>query len=144
LEIIYTDDNNNTLNLICTPVETFFIKKKFYIKVIGYNGSRIYEIPVENIKSINQLPTSGNSAVMPTTIVFRIKNRLAKNYKMRPWESLEKIEENGNLIIINKNEDLQFLLKRLMRYGVECEIISPKFFKEEMINQINKTLSNYQ
>lgn len=31
-----------------------------------------------------------------------------------------------------------------MRYGTECEIISPKFMREEMIELINKTLANYQ
>ena len=30
-----------------------------------------------------------------------------------------------------------------MRYGRECEILSPKFLKEEMIERINKTLENY-
>ena len=81
---------------------------------------------------------------IPITIVYRIKNRLAKNYKLREWERLDTIEPNGNQIIINKNEDLNILLKRLMRYGTECEIISPKFFKEEMLATINKTLENYQ
>ena len=31
-----------------------------------------------------------------------------------------------------------------MRYGTECEVASPKFLKEEMIERINKTLENYE
>lgn len=143
LEIIYTDSQNNEINLLCTPSETSIYRKKVTLKVIGNNGSRIYDIPFENIKFIKQLPSSTNSTILLTTIVYRIKNRLAKNYRLREWEKLENKETNGNLVIVNKGEDFNILLKRLMRYGAECEIISPKFFKEEMKNLINKTLSNY-
>ena len=144
LEIIFTNESGEELNIICSPLETIYQKRKVCLKTIGNNGSRIYEIPIEQIKSIKQLPTASSNMSIPITIVYRIKNRLAKNYKLREWERLDTIEPNGNQIIINKNEDLNILLKRLMRYGTECEIISPKFFKEEMLATINKTLENYQ
>lgn len=144
LEIVYNDESNEKINLLCTPIETILDNNKVYIKVLGVSGRRIYEIPMKNIKSAKQLPNVEDSSYTPTTIVYRIKNRLAKNYKMRDWENLEKIESNGDKIIVNKNEDFNLLLSRLMRYSTECEVISPKFFKEEMVNIINKTLSNYQ
>lgn len=144
LEILYTDLNNNDINILCTPVETIYQKRQVCLKAIGNNGNRIYEIPIDLIKSVKQLPSAGITVNMPTTIVYRIKNRLAKNYRIREWEKLETVEADGSKIIINKNEDLNLLLKRLMRYSTECEVISPKFFKEEMINLINKTLSNYE
>ena len=143
LEIVFINDKHNEINLLCSPIELIYQKCKINLKVMGNNGSRIYEIPLESIKSIKQLPTTSNSLSIPTTVVFKIKNRLALNYKLRDWERLERIETNGNKIIINKNEDFEILLKRLMKYGTECEIISPKFIKEEMIDLINKTLENY-
>ena len=144
LEIVYNDDNGQELNLICTPQEVLYQKHKIYLKALGNNGSRIYEIPVNNIKSAIQLPSASGSTSIPMTVVYKIKNRLAKNYKIRNWEKLEKIESDGSKIIVNKNEDFDILLRRLMKYGVECELVSPKFLREEMINLINKTLSNYQ
>ena len=144
LEILYTDSSNNNMNIVCTPLETVYLKRQVCLKTIGNNGNRVYEIPIDSIKSIKQLPSAGITVNMPTTIVYRIKNRLAKNYRIREWEKLETVEADGSKIIINKNEDLNMLLKRLMRYSTECEVISPKFFKEEMINLINKTLSNYE
>lgn len=144
LEIIYTNTKGEEINLLCSPQETVYKKRKVCLVVFGNNGSRVYEIPVENIKSIKQLPSSNNSNLMPTTIVYKIKNRLAKNYQLRDWERLETINADGTKIIVNKNEDFDLLINRLMRYGTQCEIISPKFIKEEMIEHINKTLSNYQ
>ena len=144
LEIVFKNNNGETINLLCTPVEINYVKSRVFFNVMGNNGSRIYEIPLDAIISIKQLPSASSQVYIPTTIVYRIKNRLAKNYKLRDWERLDKIENNGAKIIVNKNEDFDVLIKRLMRYGMECEIISPKFIKEEMINRINKTLENYK
>ena len=143
LEIIFTNDKEEEINLLCSPLETTYQKRKICLKVLGNNGSRIYEIPIENIKSIKQLPVASSAQSIPTTVVYRIKNRLARNYKLRDWERLDKIESDGSHVIVNKNEDLNIILQRLMRYGRECEILSPKFLKEEMIERINKTLENY-
>ena len=144
LEIEYTDDIGQTVNLLCSPQEVEYLKRKVCFTVIGNNGSRVYSIPVDAIKSIKQTGSQASKMSLPTTIVYRIKNRLAKNYRMRDWEVLQTIEPDGNRIIVNKGEDLNELLGRLMKYGRECEVISPKFYKEEMIERINKTLSNYQ
>ncbi len=144
LEIIYTDDKYNEINLLCSPLETIYKKRKICLKVLGSNGSRVYEIPVENIISLKQLPSAVNNNSMPTTVCYKIKNRLAKNYRIRDWEKVQDILSDGSKIIVNKDEDFDLLLSRLMRYGTECEIISPKYIKDEMIDLINKTLSNYQ
>lgn len=144
LELIYTDDKGEEINLLASPIETIYKKRKVCLKVVGNNGSRVYEIPIDNIKSVKQLPNSVNGNSVPTTIVYKIKNRLAKNYRLRDWERLEAINSDGSHIIVNKDEDFNVLLNRLMRYGTECEVISPKFIKDEMIDLINKTLSNYQ
>ena len=144
LEIIYATEKGEAINLLCSPIELLYQKRKIYLKALGNNGSRVYEIPLESIQSVKQLPISNTQQSIPTTIVYRIKNRLARNYKLREWERLDKIEADGSHIIVNKNEDLHMLVKRLMRYGSECEICSPKFFKEEMIERINSTLKNYQ
>lgn len=144
LELIYTDDKNNEINLLCSPLETIYKKRKICLKVLGNNGSRVYEVPVENILSLKQLPSAVNTNAMPTTVCYKIKNRLAKNYRIRDWEKVQDILPDGSKIIINKDEDFDLLLSRLMRYGTECEIISPRYIKEEMLNLINKTLLNYQ
>ncbi len=144
LEIVFTTEKGEDINILCSPLEQIYEKRKIWLKVLSNNGTRIYDIPIDSIKSIKQLPISSSQQSIPTTVVYRIKNRLAQNYKIRDWEKCETIEADGSHIIVNKNEDLYTLVKRLMRYGRECEIISPKFMKEEMIDRINKTLANYK
>ena len=144
LEIVYTDSKGTEINLLCSPLEQIYEKRKHCLKVLGNNGSRVYDIPTDNIKSIKQLPIASSNQAIPTTVVYRIKDKLAKNYKLRDWERLDKIEHDGSQVIVNKNEDLNLLIARLMRYGTQCTIISPKFLKEEMIERINNTLKNYE
>ena len=78
------------------------------------------------------------------TVVYKLKSRLAKTYKLKEGETSKGLDENGHLVIVNKNEDHRELLKRLMRYGFDCEVISPKSFKAKMKDLINHTLANYK
>ncbi len=144
LEINYTDIKGVEKHIICAPVELKYQKRKICLCVNVQNEGRIIEIPLDNIKTVNQLPNATNNQITTTTIVFRLKNRLAKNYKMREWERSEGIDSNGDLIIVNKNEDQDVLLRRLLRYGSECVIESPKFMRERMLELINQTLNNYK
>ena len=88
-------------------------------------------------------PVQAHSILLTTTVVFRLKNKLAKNYKLREWETSSGFDENGHLIVVNKNEDFNILLKRLMRYGTECYITSPKELVDKMKQLLDETLSNY-
>jgi len=143
LEIIYVNSKNNDVQITCSPVELNYHKRKICLSVLVQLGGNITEIPLENIKSIEQLPTLANAQKLSTTIVYKLKNKLAKNYKLRDWEKSKGLDNENNLIVVNNNEDLDVLLRRLMRYGNECVIISPKFLKEKMIELINDTLSMY-
>ena len=144
LEITYTDIKGKLNHIICSPVELKYQKRKICICVNIQNEGRIVEIPIDNIKSINQLPSTNNNQITTTTITFKLKNRLAQNYKLREWERIEKFEPNGDIIVVNKNEDQDLILRRLMRYGNSCVILYPKFIKERMLELINKTLENYK
>lgn len=143
LEIVYISNYGKERNIICSPIEVTFIKKLISLRALGNNGSRIYEIPFESIRSIRQLPAKASEQTIPMTVVYRISGRLALNYKLREWEKLDKVEPDGSKIIVNKEEDFDLLLKRLMKYGTSCELLTPKFLREEMIELINKTLSKY-
>ncbi len=69
---------------------------------------------------------------------------VAKTYKIKENEYSDGYDEDGNLVVINKNEPFDKLLNRLMRYSYNCEIISPKPLRDKMINKINETLMNYE
>lgn len=128
----------------CTPQEVLYDTKNAYLKVYDTISRQNLEIPVTNILSIAKLPQIAKKVEMTTTVVYKLKNRLAQTYKLKETETSEGLNANGELIVINKGEPFDKLLQRLMRYSYNCEIVSPKNLREEMIKLINKTLNNYK
>lgn len=143
IEISYFDKSKVEKALKGIPVELKYLKRRICFVVHSkFDGFNV-EIPIDKIVSLKQLPTQSSNLGISTTVVYKIKDNLAKSYKLKEFEVLERKDENGDLIIINKGEDYNSLLSRLMRYDVSCEIISPKSLKEDMINLINNILSKY-
>lgn len=128
----------------CTPQEVLYDTKNAYLKVYDTISRQNLEIPITNILSIAKLPQIAKKVEMTTTVVYKLKNRLAQTYKLKETETSEGLNANGELIVINKGEPFDKLLQRLMRYSYNCEIVSPKNLREEMIKLINETLSNYK
>lgn len=142
INLIYKK-NNKEIKCKCTPKEVTYDSKTAFLMVYDASKRQNLEIPISNILSITTLPQVANRIEMSTTVVYKLKNRLAKNYHIRDNET-SSIDSNGDAIIINKGESFDKLISRLMRYTDSCEIISPKIVRDEMIKTINETLSNYE
>lgn len=135
--------NNKEIKCKCTPKEVIYDTRNAYLQVYDSSTNQNIDIPISNILQITALPQVAKSASVTTTVVYKVKNRLAKTYKLKENEYSDGYDNNGNLIVINKNEPFDNLLKRLMRYSFNCEIISPKYLREQMISMIDETIKNY-
>jgi len=140
--IIYLK-NNKEVKCKCTPKEVLYETKTVYLRVYDIVKRENIDISISNILSVIKLPQLANNTELTTTVVYKLKNRLAKTYKIKENEYSDGYDEDGNLTIINKNEPFDKLLKRLMRYTYNCEIMSPKTLRNEMIQMINDTLNGY-
>ena len=141
--IIYLK-NNEEVKCKCTPKEIIYEPEGAFLKVYDAISHENINIPITNILTISKQPQIANSTELTTTVVYKLKNRLAKTYKIKENEYSDGYDKDGNLTIINKNEPFDILLKRLMRYSFNCEIISPKSLRDKMLEQINKTLEQYK
>lgn len=144
LKLTYINEENKEETINAIPQEVKYYKRKICFSVYNTGTAEICDIPLNDITNIKELPTKSAETCLSMTVVYKVKSRLAKSYKLKEGESTQGYDENGHLIIINKNEDHNQLLKRLMRYGCECEVISPKSFKNKMKQLIESTLTNYQ
>lgn len=142
--VVYYIKNGKEHQCKCTAKEVLYNSKTAYLKVYDGIVRQNLEIPIGSILSITSLPQKSTSVEMSTTVVYKVKNRLAKTYKLKEGERSDGFDESGNQIIINKNEDFDHLISRLMRYAGNCEIVSPKPLREKMQAVINKTLANYE
>ena len=143
LEIAYVA-GDECQSIICSPKEVKYQNRKVCFSVYNQLSRQIFDIPIDCIKSIRQLPTISNAPEISMTVVFRLKEPLSKSYKLKEWEYAKGFDEQGNLTVINTNEDFDVLFSRLLKYADKCVIVSPKFLKDRMVSIIDKTLENYQ
>ena len=145
LEIVYYKYGSKKEHVVnVKPEELVYERSKIRLKAIEVPSHKPIFIPIEKIISIKQLPSKLSSNYKSNNVaVFKLRGRLAENYTPRNWEYLEKIDENGYKIYINKNEDENLLMYRIFRYQNSCKIISPKTLIDKIKKEIDKTLSLY-
>jgi len=142
LEIVY-EFNNVETTIICSPKEVKYQNRKVCFSVLNQLSRQVFDIPIDNIKSIKQLPILSAAKDLTTSVVFKLKGRLAEAYKLKEWEYSNGRDFEGNLIVVNANEDPDVLLLRLMKYGENCTVLTPKFMKDRMRELLDKVIANY-
>lgn len=143
LEILFVSGDIES-TIICSPKEIKYLNRKVCFSVFNQLSRQVFDIPIDNIKSIKQLPTISSAKEISMSVVYKLKGRLANSYKLKEWEYSNGFDRDGNLIVVNSNEDPDVLLSRLMRYGENCVILTPKFMRDRMTENIDKILENYK
>lgn len=144
LKITYKNQNNQKISMMVDPHEIKYEENEVFFSVYNPSTAEISDININAIVDIDQLPLKANPTNIYSSVTFKLKDRLAKAYKLHDGEELLKLESDGSTIILNKKEDRALLLKRLMRYGEYCEVITPKNLRDEIKQIIKATLDNYQ
>lgn len=135
--------NGKNFHCICNPIEVIYDSKTAYLKAYDTTKRQNLEIPIGNIIELQESHGIVKPIEISTTVVYRLSGRLAKTYRLKENEYSEGNDNDGYYTIINKNEPYDKLIKRLMRYGANCEIISPKFIREQMLQYIKDSINNY-
>ncbi|MCM1339129.1 MAG: hypothetical protein NC191_05620 [Muribaculaceae bacterium] len=128
----------------CKPKDVIYNSKNVYFAVHDVKTMQNLEIPLGKILRIEVNHQVASSSEITQTVVYKLSDRLAKTYKPKQGEESQGLDEQGRLTIINRGEPIEKLFKRLMRYSSSCEIVRPKFIRDEFIELINKTLNNYE
>lgn len=143
LKIIYKDANKSDISIVAEPNEIRYKKHNVYLSIYNPLSAQIQDIDFDDIIEIKQLPLRTNPTNLLSTATFILKGPLAKSYTIHKEERLLQVKPDGSIVLLNQKEDKTALLRRLMRYGANCEIISPKSLREEMIKMVDSTLKNY-
>lgn len=117
--------------------------QKFFVNCYCQSLARNKRISLEKIVSLVQLPRKTQEINYLNTVVFELYGRLANSYKLKPSESVINFEQ-GKIVVSNSEEDRDVLLRRLLKYGENCKIVTPKSMQEEMISLTNEMLKNLE
>lgn len=126
----------------CIPVEISERKGKPAFKVIHNN--KVKYIAVDRISGLEVLgkrftPEEHHGQ----TVIFKLTGELAQRYSLREHE--EEIAQSlpDYITISNHGENKEELLSRLLRYDKNCEIISPKSYRDDIKTMLDSMLANY-
>lgn len=128
----------------CVPKEVVFDTKKASLIFYDLDKKEKFSVPLSKIMSINLMPNVANPIESRITVIFKLKNRLSKTYKLKPGEYIDKVEQDGSIIVVSRVDNTEKLLSRLMRYGPNCEIMTPKSLRAKIKTLINETLERYK
>lgn len=142
LDITYLHKNKEK-RCQCQANEIIYSMKTAFLSVYDIHKKENMEIPLPNILSILELPRRATAKQGTMTVVYKLKGRLVKTYKLKENEKLGSQKED-EIVIINSGEPMEKLFSRLLRYSELCEIISPKYIRTKMINLLNETLKLYE
>ncbi len=134
---------NKTQKFIVEPIEVIAKPTGEILKAFNPDIAENQNFQIEEITELKQLPIMVKSMSVKNAVTFELKGRLALAYELKNGERVIKREKNS-LIVSSSEEDKEELLKRLLRYGVSCEILYPKVFKERFFDLIDRIKSVYK
>lgn len=135
IELTYKSNIDKSEQKYClAPIKIVYKKEKAFLIAFNLDTKEYKEFWIKNIMEVKQLPQK-HTQCLPISILFKLKNRLAKSYVLKPNEVVLEYGKDF-LIISNKGEDKEMLMKRLLRYYDQCEILYPKAYREQMVNII--------
>ena len=121
------------------------IEKKNKMVVLCYlpNFARNIKINIDSIIELNQLPKKSKGTTCLNSVVFELYGRLVSSYKLKPSEKVINFS-NSCITVSNTAEDKDVLLRRLLKYGENCKIITPKSMQNELLELTNEMLKNLE
>ena len=112
---------------------------KCYVPSMGRNKN----IALDSVISFNHMPTKKVQNVFKQAVIFEVYGRLVSLYKLKPSESVIDFKNNC-LTISNAEEDKDVLLKRLLKYGENCKIVSPVEVRDEFLSMVDNILAKLE
>ena len=122
---------------IVIPKGVEIYEDKVLLDVYNPKKAENYKFLTHNIEKIDILPIRVVPVNVTYSVVFEVYGRLIVNYRLRDGERVESFSDEKK-VIINTGEDKKALIKRLMKYGENCKITSPKFLQQEMLDELDK------
>lgn len=143
IKLIYLSKNNIEKSLIAELKEIKEKNEKIYIKCYVPSMGRNKNISVDSIISIVNLPKRVSDNSIKNSVTFELYGRLASLYKLKASEKVISFKKDC-LTISNTEEDKDILLRRLLKYGENCKIVSPQDVKEDFLALVNGMISNFE
>lgn len=141
--VSFKENKNILKRVLANPVEIEYKENKVYFVVYDMTKGQNIFIDIEKIIGIEQYPQKSMGSSLPVTVTYKIRGRLKRVYVLKKYERISNQSEN-EAIVVNKGEDKELLIRRLIGYYDLCEILSPKSYKYAIKDELDAILANYE
>ncbi|MBX2860446.1 MAG: WYL domain-containing protein [Vampirovibrio sp.] len=131
LEIQYKQSASHNERYMLEPIRVTQEDRAVYLVGIERTSHMQRKLNLDKILSLKQLPYKTQSQPKPFTASFRLTGRLACSYRLYPGETIES-ESKNEIVIKSQFDDGSMDLKRLLKYGSQCEVLSPEPARMQM------------
>ena len=143
VKITYKKRNGNFEELCASIKRIIEEKGHFYVMCFNSSMLRSRRICADSIISVERIPRQAVKNESNGTVVYEVYGRLAKSYKIKPWETLNDFGKDF-MRINNTKEDYETLIHRLLKYGENCKIIHPANVIEDFLSLTDDVLHNLE
>lgn len=140
LEIGYKPPDGSPIQ-VCRIEPQALDMYKSHLSLIGQNPSTHQKVryPLQYIVTHRQLPTQICWQQTFTSVTFKLTGKLAQSYRQYPNERLQ--AKDDILMVRHTTDDLEALFNRLLKYGTECQIVSPQSVIDSYMEHIDKCMA---
>jgi predicted DNA-binding transcriptional regulator YafY len=142
LEICYETPQQVPKMMLVEPHELINHKKRIYLVGNDPKTNQKVRYELSRIQTHGQLPSRVRSQIVKTTVVFRLSGRAAMNYRPYPGENI--VQKEDLLQVTHEADEVELLLRRLLKYGSHCQVVSPGWVREEMLNMIEHLIDSLE
>jgi predicted DNA-binding transcriptional regulator YafY len=139
LELTWHDETDAVQRTLTEPVELICKKKRIYLMGVNPKTRTKESFPLDRMVTHRQIPSISKTPVAQMTLVFKLTGRVARNYRPYPGETVT--ERDEFLWVTHRTEDSQPLLRRLLKYGPSCEVMSPLSARRQMHAMVTRLLN---
>ncbi len=126
---------------VIVPKSIRFSKGTAYLNAFEEKSKKYKRFVISNITALSSMGLNKGADNFAFATVFKVKDRLAVNYYAYEKEDV-RCEVEGEKLIYNKNQDKLSLIHRCLKYGTNCEIISPESERNFLIREVETMLEN--
>ncbi len=142
IELYFHDDTEeDPVYILFEPYEVIERSNEIILLGLDKQSQRQRELQVQRILWSRQLPTKNHRSILRTVVVFALYGRLAKRYRPYPDERIVYSSET-TLHVKSKVADTSALVRRLLKYGESCEILSPDHLRNHMEVHLTQLLDH--
>jgi predicted DNA-binding transcriptional regulator YafY len=126
--------------LMLEPQQVSREGRSYYLTGVDRLTQQRVKLQLSRISYARQLPSRVHGRSKQVTVVFQVTGRLAKTYRPYPKEEVLSSVDQSVRVVKARTDDTMSLVRRLLKYGTFCEVLSPAYVREALRQEVERLM----